>query len=423
MVISKYVNPQRQSLLLEALAQLTNKNAVEPVTNQTSLGFYNRLFLVPKPNNRWRPILDLSTLNIFLNTVVQNGDSRNHKVGEWVTSIDFKDAYFHIPIHSQSRKYMHFHIQGQSYQFKALPFGLSTAPMEFTVVAKEVKLMALRQGIRIHQYLDDWLVRASTHHTCLQHTQTLVTLCQELGWLVNKEKSELAPKQVFNFVGYQFDLKEGKIRPTEERWQALTDKIRSMMSDPVCPVRKFMSLIGLLTATEKQVHLGRLHRRPIQWHLKNNWRVPESLEKVIPVPKSLHPHLRWWLEESNVLLGQPLHPLKHALQIFTDASNEGWGAHLDDHTARGTWSIPESKLHINHLELKAVFLALKEFRTLVCSKTVLIARAATSSNFTTRVLFNHYSTLERVLFFTVKSRKCTISLYNLIYCTSFLTKI
>ena len=113
--------------------------------------------------------------------------------------------------------------------------------------------------------------------------------------------------------------------------------------------------------------------RPIQWHLKNNWRVPESLEKVIPVPKSLNPHLRWWLDESNVLLGQPLHPLQHALQIFTDASNEGWGAHLDDHTARGTWSLPESKLHINHLELKAVFLALKEFRTLVCNKTVLIA--------------------------------------------------
>ena len=273
MVISKYVNPQRQSLLLEALAQLTSKNAVAPVTNQTSLGFYNRLFLVPKPNNRWRPILDLSTLNIFLNTesfkmVTPETIRSSLQVGEWVTSIDFKDAYFHIPIHSQSRKYMRFHIQGQSYQFKALPFGLSTAPMEFTVVAKEVKLMALRQGIRIHQYLDDWLVTTSTHHTCLQHTQTLVTLCQELGWLVNREKSELVPKQVFNFVGYQFDLKEGRVRPTEERWQILTDKIRSIMSDPVCSVRQFMSLIGLLTATEKQVHLGRLHMRPIQWHLE-----------------------------------------------------------------------------------------------------------------------------------------------------------
>ena len=293
-VISNYHNPTKQSFLIEALYQLLNKNAVEPVDNPNSLGFYNRLFLVPKPNNRWRPILDLSTLNTFLNTGSFKMETpetirTSLQVGEWVTSIDFKDAYFHIPIHSQSRKYMRFHLQGRSYQFKALPCGLSTAPMEFTVVAKEVKLMALQKGIRIHQYLDDWLVRASTLHTCLQHTQTLVTLCQELGWLVNKEKSELAPKQVFNFVGYQFDLKEGKVRPTEERWQALTDKIRSMMSDPVCPVRKFMSLIGLLTATEKQVHLGRLHMRPIQWHLKNNWRVPESLEKVIPVPKSLHP--------------------------------------------------------------------------------------------------------------------------------------
>ena len=116
---------------------------------------------------------------------------------------------------------------------------------------------------------------------------------------MNKEKSELDPKQVFNFVGYQFDLREGKVRPTPEHWQTLTDKILSILSGPVCPVRQFMPLIGLLTATEKQVHLGRLHMRPIQWHLKNNWRVPESLEKVIPVPRSLHPHLRWWMEESN----------------------------------------------------------------------------------------------------------------------------
>ena len=346
-VISNYHNPTKQSFLVEALYQLINKNAVEPVENQNSLGFYNRLYLVPKPNNGWRPILDLSTLNTFLNTESFNMETpetirTSLQAGEWVTSIDFKDAYFHIPIHSQSRKYTCFHLQGRSYQFKALPFGLSTAPMEFTVVAKEVKLMALQKGIRTHQYLDDWLVRASTHDTCLQHTETLVTLCQELGWLVNKEKSELVPKQVFNFVGYQFDQKEGKVRPTGERWQTLTDKIRSILSDPVCPVRQFMSLIGLLTATEKQVHLGRLHMRPIQWHLKNNWRVPESLEKVIPVPKSLHPPLRWWLEESNVLLGQPLHPLKHALQMFTDASKEGWGAHLDEHTARGSWSLPAS---------------------------------------------------------------------------------
>ena len=119
-VISNYHNPAKQSFLLEALYQLIDKNAVELVQNQNSLGFYNRLFLVPKPNNRWRPVLDLSSLNTFLNTESFKMETpetirTSLQAGEWVTSIDFKDTYFHIPIHSQSRKYMHFHLQGRSY--------------------------------------------------------------------------------------------------------------------------------------------------------------------------------------------------------------------------------------------------------------------------------------------------------------------
>ena len=65
-VISCYVNPHRNLYLLEALHQLIDKNAVELVDNQRSLGFFNRLFLVLKPNNKWRPILDLNTINLFL---------------------------------------------------------------------------------------------------------------------------------------------------------------------------------------------------------------------------------------------------------------------------------------------------------------------------------------------------------------------
>ena len=355
-----------------------DKNAIELVHKKASLGFFNRLFLVPKPDNKWRPILDLSNLNLFLKSEKFKMETpetirTSLQKGEWVTSIDFKDAYFHIPIQERSRKYLRFYIQGRTYQFKALPFGLSTAPMEFTVVAKEVKLMAIHKGIRIHQYLDDWLVRAKSPQACLQLTQLLVEICKRLGWLVNVEKSELEPKQIFNFVGYQFDLESGRVRPTPDWWQSLQDKILTLISLPDCSVREFMSLIGLLTATEKQVHLGRLHMRPIQWHLKSNWRIPESLEKRIPLPRSLHPHLQWWLREDNVLTGQPLDPMQHALQIFTDASKEGWGAHLNEYIARGTWSLPESKLHINYLELKAVFLALKEFQKLCMGKMVLVA--------------------------------------------------
>ena len=310
-------------------------------------------------------------------TIIQNGDPRDCKdlpPGRGVGDLHRFQRRILPYTNKQPVQEVHaFQVQNKSYQFKALPFGLSTAPMEFTVVAKEVKFLAMKRGIRIHQYLDEWLVRARSHLTCLQHTQTLVALCLELGWLVNKEKSELEPTQVFNFVGYQFNLKSDRVFPNPERWQTLQTKIWDIMSSPVCPVRQLMSLIGLLTATEKQVHLGRLHMRLIQWHLKNNWRVPETLEKTIPIPKSLPPRLRWWLEESNVITGQPLHPLKHALQIFTGASKEGWGAHLNGHMARGNWSLPESKLHINYLELKAVLLALKKFQALCTNTTVLIA--------------------------------------------------
>ena len=66
-VISCYGNPHRNLKLLEALHQLMDKNAIELVYKQVSLGFFNRLFLVPKPN-KWRLILDLSNLNLFLET-------------------------------------------------------------------------------------------------------------------------------------------------------------------------------------------------------------------------------------------------------------------------------------------------------------------------------------------------------------------
>ena len=111
-------------------------------------------------------------------------------------------------------------------------------------------------------------------------------MCQQLGWLV---KSELEPKQDFNFVGYQSDLRSDLVRLTPDRWQNLQEKMLKLLSLPACPVREFRSVIGLLTATEKQVHVGQLHMSLIQWHHKHNWRVPESLEKVIPTPGPCSP--------------------------------------------------------------------------------------------------------------------------------------
>ena len=62
--------------------------------------------------------------------------------GEWVSPIDLSDAYLHIPIHPNSRKYLRFCHKSQVFQFTSLPFRLATGPQVFTTLVKEVKLMA-----------------------------------------------------------------------------------------------------------------------------------------------------------------------------------------------------------------------------------------------------------------------------------------
>ena len=76
---------------------------------------------------------------------------------------------------------------------------------------------------------------------------------------------------------------------------------------------------------------------------------------------------------SNVMKGADLHPKDHSIQLFTDASNEGWGAHLDQNSTKGLWSDREKRLHINVLELKAVSLALRDFKDQCQNQTVLVA--------------------------------------------------
>ena len=238
--------------------------------------------------------------------------------------------------------------------------------------------MAIHKGLRIHQYLVEWLVRDASHQVCLQHTQDLGKICQELGWLVNLEKLELEPKQIFNFVGYQFDLRAGRVRPTPDRWQNLQDKILEILSLPACPVQQFMSLIGLLTAAEMQIHIERLHMRPIQWHLKNNWRVPESLEKGDSNTKVLAPTFTMVAARGQLPYRPTITPNKTCSANLYRRIKRGLGAHLNECTARGIWSLPERKLHINYLELKAVFLALKEFQDLCIHKIVLVVTGNTT---------------------------------------------
>ena len=219
-----------------------------------------------------------------------------------------------------------------------------------------MKLMGLSRGLRLHQYLDDWLIRSQSQEEAQVNTKAVVDLTQSLGWIINPEKSELKPTQVFSFVGNEYHLDSALVKPTQERWLKLQDLILQLKSKHVLTARCLMSLIGLLASTEKMVPEGRLYMRPFQFHLKEHWRYPQSLDNLLPWTEIISAHLDWWQNPANVMKGADLHP---SIQLFKYASNEGWGAHLDQSSTKGLWSDQEKRLHINVLELKAVSLALQ----------------------------------------------------------------
>ena len=189
--------------------------------------------------------------------------------------------------------------------------------------------MALSKGLRLHQYLDDWLIRSQSREEALVNTQAVLDLTQSLGWIINQQKSELNPTQVFSFVGYEYHLDSALVKPTQERWLKLQDFILQLKSKHVLTARCLMSLIGLLASMEKMVPEGRLHMRPFQFHHKEHWKFPQPLDSLLPWTEAISAHLDWWQNPANMMKGSDLHPKDHSIQLFTDASNEGWGAHLE----------------------------------------------------------------------------------------------
>ena len=102
-IISSYAGFDKQNALWTSIQDLPQKGAVKVVHTPESLGFYSRLFLVPKPGIRWRPVIDLSSLNKFLafsKFKMETPESIRASLRKegWVTSIDLTDAYLHVPI-------------------------------------------------------------------------------------------------------------------------------------------------------------------------------------------------------------------------------------------------------------------------------------------------------------------------------------
>ena len=124
-------SPRAQALWQEVEGMLA-KGTLE-IARDPGPSFYSRLFLVEKASGGWRPVNDLSHLNEFVQLTRFKMETvaavlLSVREGDFLASLDLKDAYFQIPIHPSSRKLLRFTLEGTVYQFRALCFGLSTTP-------------------------------------------------------------------------------------------------------------------------------------------------------------------------------------------------------------------------------------------------------------------------------------------------------
>ena len=100
------------SSLNQSVQELRNKGAIEPAP--LTPGFYSRLFLVRKATGEWRPIIDLSSLNVFVHCPrftmeMPRSILRALQQGQWLTSLDLKDP--------ADRRYLRFCHNGTAWQF------------------------------------------------------------------------------------------------------------------------------------------------------------------------------------------------------------------------------------------------------------------------------------------------------------------
>ena len=113
---------------------------------------------------RFPPVFDVKAQNTFVvkekfkMTSPRLVTNALHK-GDWAVSIDLKDAYFHVSIHVRSRRLLRFPLtmdgELRFFQFRALPFGLTSAPRVFTKVILPVGQSAHMPAVCLLQYLDD----------------------------------------------------------------------------------------------------------------------------------------------------------------------------------------------------------------------------------------------------------------------------
>ncbi len=137
------------------------------------------------------------------------------------------------------RRFLIFAFEGVAYQYKVLPFGPSLAPCTFTR-CMDAALFPLRQiGIRILNYLDDWLILAQSEAVSTLHKNLFLSHLCCLGLRVNFAKSILSPSQRVSFLSTVIDSVQMTATVSAERATTIQSHAASFKEGNARPLKAF----------------------------------------------------------------------------------------------------------------------------------------------------------------------------------------
>ena len=326
--------------------------------------FVSRIFEVPKKSGGHRLVLDLKDLNQHLKKIHFKMEGLLDiasliSSGDFLASWDLQDAFLTIAMHSSCFKYLCFDFDGVRYCFIAMVFGLTCAPRVFTKLLK-VPLSLLRiNGVKNSAWLDDILLVGSSHSNTLDIISQSRSLLESLGFIVKESKSHLTPSQSISHVGFIWDSISYTVSVPPDKVSDLKELCLSALSHPIS-LRFLAKIIGTIESFTFGCPIAPLHYRSLQSDLIRNLVHPPNWSSTISLSPPAITDLEWWISCDLHLRPSPLSSFSPSHIMETDASLKGWGAfsHYNLFT-QGKWSKKESKLHINYLELLAIFLAIK----------------------------------------------------------------
>lgn len=317
----------------------------------------------------------------------------------YMCSIDLKDAYYLIPIHKTFRKFLRFNFQGQIFQFTCLPFGLCTSPFVYTKIMKAVINKIREFGILSIIYIDDLLLIGNSYDSCKTNFNYVKNLLEKLGLVINYQKSSQEPNKKCKYLGFVINSMELTLELTDDKKRRITSLIQQFKNRKYTKIRDFAKLLGTLNAACPAVAYGSIYCKRLERQKYLTLSINDNnYEEKLYIDKIITDELSWW--ERNIAVGSnPIRTQNFSLEIFTDASLTGWGAHCNGKSAQGFWTNEEKNTSINYLELLAARFGLRCFAADLTKCEILLRIDNTSAisyiNRTGGIQYPHLNELTR----------------------------